>query len=169
MVGGTAWVGHAAQQSALAVGSLDIRTARRRNARRWKKDSDAPLPGAPNVGFRVPADPQGSKSGVHAEIAPPTYLRLDTLQGSKLHEDQHTVHEVYTSSGHHCGVIPYSSLWRGGLPQGLVMNNTKEELPRKGRSSCGGDASRERLNLDPFLLWWLDLFIDRGAGPPPKY
>ena len=51
---------------------------------------------------------------------------------SKLHEEQHKGHEVYTSSGHHCGVIPYSSLWCGGLPHGLMMNNTKEEQPREG-------------------------------------
>ena len=50
---------------------------------------------------------------------------------SKLHEEQHKGHEVYTSSGHHCGVIPYSSLWCGGLPLGLMMNNTKEEQPRE--------------------------------------
>ena len=29
----------------------------------------------------------------------------------KLHEEQHKGHEVYTSSGHRCGVIPYSSVW----------------------------------------------------------
>ena len=101
------------------------------------------------VGFRVPADPQGSNSGVHAKITPPAYPRLVASQGSKLHEEQHKGHEVYTSSGHHCGVIPYSSLWCGGLPQGLMMNNTKEELPREGRSSCGCDASWEGLNPDP--------------------
>ena len=92
------------------------------------------------VGFRVPADPLGSNSGVHAEIAPPTYLCLAASQGSKLHEEQHKGHEVYTSSGHHYGVIPYSSLWCGRLPQGLVMNNTKEELPHEGRSSCVGGS-----------------------------
>ena len=90
-------------------------------------------------------------------------------KGSNLHEEQHKGHEVYTSSGHRCGVIPYSSLWCGGLPQGPVMNNTMEELPREGRSSCGGAASWEGLNPDPFLLWWLALFIERGPSPLPKY
>ena len=142
--------------------------------RRRKADSGAPLPGAQNVGFRVPADPQGSNSRVRTEITPPTYLRLVRSQGYKLHEEQHKGHEVYTSSGHHCGVIPYSSLWCGRLPQGLVMNNTNEELPREGRSSCGGDASWEGLDPDPsfiypLLLWWLVLFIERGLGPLPKY
>ena len=78
------------------------------------------------VGFRVPADPLGSNSGVHTEIAPPTYLCLVASHGSKLHEEQHKRHEVYTSWGHHCGVIPYSSLWFGGLPLGLMMNNTRK-------------------------------------------
>ena len=50
----------------------------------------------------------------------------------KLHEEQHKGHEIYTGSGHHCGVIPYSSVWCGGLPQGLTMNNTKGEQPREG-------------------------------------
>ena len=31
-------------------------------------------------------------------------------------------------------------MWCGGLPQGLMMNNTKGEQPREG-CSCGGDAS----------------------------
>ena len=84
------------------------------------------------VGFRVPADPLGLNSGVHAEIAAPTYLCLIASQGSKLHEKQHKGHEVYTSSGHHCGVIPYSSLWRGGLPQGLMMNNTRKNYLVRG-------------------------------------
>src|SRR4051812_2102522 len=38
-------------------------------------------------------------------------LYLSVSQGSKLLEEQHKRHRVYTSSGHHCGVIPYSSLW----------------------------------------------------------
>ena len=112
------------------------------------------------VEFRVPADPQGLNSGVRTVITPPTYPRLVASQGSKLHEEQHKGHKVYISSGHHCGVIPYSSLRCGGLSRGLMMNNTKEELPREGRSSCGGDASWEGFNPDPFLLWWLALFIE---------
>ena len=65
-----------------------------------------------------------------------------------------------------------------------MMNNTKEELPREGRSSCGGELGEGLLRLywlwvrsgsdltvrlaDPlsrfpilsFLLWWLVLFIE---------
>ena len=66
-----------------------------------------------------------------AEITPPTYLRLVASQGSKLHEEQHKGHEVYTGSGHHGGVIPYSNVWCGGLPQGLIRNSTREEQPRE--------------------------------------
>ena len=51
---------------------------------------------------------------------------------SKLHEEQHKGCKVYTSSGHHCGVIPYSSLWCGGLPQGLMMNNTRKNYLARG-------------------------------------
>ena len=83
-------------------------------------------------GFQVPTDPLVSNSEVHAEIAPPTYLCLVASQGSKLHEERHKGHEVYTSSGHHCGVIPYSSLWHGGLPQGLMMNNTRKNCLARG-------------------------------------
>ena len=35
------------------------------------------------VGFRVPADPQGSNSRVHAEITPPAYPCLVASQGSR--------------------------------------------------------------------------------------
>ena len=87
---------------------------------------------------------------------------------SKLHDEQHKGRKVYTSSGHRCGVIPYSSLWCGGLHLGLMMNSTREEQPREGCSS-GGDAFWEGFNPDPFLLWWLALFIERGPGPLPKY
>ena len=35
------------------------------------------------VGFQVPADPQGSNSGVQAEITPPAYPRHVASRGSK--------------------------------------------------------------------------------------
>ena len=43
---------------------------------------------------------------------------LTISQRSRLLKEMHKRHKVYTSSGHHCGVIPYSSLWCGGLPLG---------------------------------------------------
>lgn len=130
-----AWSGELLNR-ALAWGGNWLRPAR---GGRWISKLHSSYP-AGYVGFRVPADPQGSNSGVRAEISPPTYSRLVASQGSKLHQEQHKGHVVYTSSGHHCGVIPYSSLWRGGLPQGLMMNNTREELPREGRGSCVGGS-----------------------------
>ena len=36
---------------------------------------------------------------------------LSVSQGSRLAKEQRQRHGVYTSSGHRCGVIPYSSLW----------------------------------------------------------
>ena len=94
---------------------------------------------------------------------------------------------VYTGSGHHCGVIPYSSVRCGGLPLGLMMNNTrKNNLARV--CSCGGVAPLEGLILDAYLIFsflssslslaglipllpcgWLVLFIGEGPGPLPKY
>ena len=63
------------------------------------------------VEFRVPAYPLGSNTRVRAEISPSTYLHLAASLGSKLRKEQHKGHKIYTGSGHHCGVIPYSSLW----------------------------------------------------------
>ena len=57
LVGGVARAGQAAQRSASALGSPDIGTAERRRIYWWGRDSGAPLPGAPNVGSRVPAKP----------------------------------------------------------------------------------------------------------------
>ena len=54
------------------------------------------------------------------------------LARSKLHEEQHKGHEIYTGSGHHCGVIPYSIVWCGGLPLGLMMNNTRKNCLARG-------------------------------------
>ena len=55
---------------------------------------------------------------------------------SKLH-DEHKGHKVYTSPGHRYVVILYSSLWCGGLPQGLMVNNTEEEQRRERCSWAG--------------------------------
>ena len=60
-----------------------------------------------------------------------TNPRLIISQESKLNDEQHEGHKIYTGSGHRCGVISYSSVWCGGLPQGLMMNSTKDEQPRE--------------------------------------
>ena len=76
-------------------------------------EGGAPCTGAdPDTafGYRVPAKPLrfelwGARGDHTSRL--PTSRRLARI---KLHEEQHKGHEVYTSSGHHCGVIPYSSM-----------------------------------------------------------
>ena len=41
----------------------------------------------------------------------PTGSRIKSRKGSRLERRTHKGHEIYTGSGHHCGVIPYSSVW----------------------------------------------------------
>ena len=54
-------------------------------------------------------------------------LNLSVSQGSKLLKEMHKRHEIYTSSGHRCGVIPYSSVWWVDCLLGLMMmNNTRK-------------------------------------------
>src|SRR3954463_10147838 len=73
----------------------------------------------------------------------------------------HKGHEIYTGLGHRCGVIPYSSVWCGGLPLGLMkMSNTrKNSLARSvlgwGDELLGGVQSPFSLSLC-FLCWLLD-------------
>ena len=98
---------------------------------------------------------------VHTEITPPAYPLLTESLGPKLRKDQHKRHRVYTGSGHHCGVIPYSSVWRGGLPLGLMMNNTrKNSLTRV--CSCGDVVPLEGLILDAYLI---SSFLSRYLYP----
>ena len=98
---------------------------------------------------------------MRAEITPSVYLPLAESLGSKLREEPHKRRKVYTGSGHHCGVIPYSSVWRGGLPLGLMMNNTrKNSLARV--YSCGGVAPLEGLILDAYLIF---SFLSRYLYP----
>ena len=69
---GSAWAGQAAQGSGLPACSPDMMMTMQRDAKWQKVDSGTPLPGTPNVGFWVPADPLGSNTGVRAEITPST-------------------------------------------------------------------------------------------------
>lgn len=107
------------------------------------------------VGFQVPADPLGSNTGVRAEILPSTYLHLAALLESKLSKEQHKRRRVYTSSGHHCGVIPYSSVWCGGLPLGLNMNNTRKNNLARVCSWLARQTARGS-SVAPFY-WFQDL------------
>ena len=74
-----------------------------------------------------------------AEISPPTYLHPSALLRSKLRKEHHKKHRIYTGLGHHCGVIPYSSVWCGGLPLGLMMmSNTRKNSLARVCSWLGG-------------------------------
>ena len=66
--------------------------------------------------------------GAHEDL-PRITPRSIASQESKLKRRTTRGHKIYTGSGHRCGVIPYSSVWCGGLPQGLMMNSTKDEQP----------------------------------------
>ena len=68
--------------------------------------------------------------GAHEDL-PSTNPCPIAMRGSKLNDERLMGHKIYTGSGHRCGVIPYSSVWCGGLPQGLMMNSTEEEQPRE--------------------------------------
>ena len=79
----------------------------RSNTEQRKKDSGAPLPGAPNVGYRVPAKPLRFELwGAREDYV----FYLSVSQGSRLLKELHKRHKVYTGLGHRCGVIPYSSV-----------------------------------------------------------
>ena len=71
------------------------------------------------------------------EDLPPMTPRPIASRESKLNDEQRKGHNVYTSSGHRCGVVPYSILWCGGLPQGLMVNSIEEEQPRERCSWAG--------------------------------
>ena len=86
--------------------------------------------------------------------------------------EQHKRHKVYTGSGHHCGVKPFSSLWCGGLPLGLMMNNTRKNSLAMVCSwlvllGSGSSILDQVSSLLP--RGWLVLFIGKGPGPLPKY
>ena len=70
----------------------------------------APLPGTPNVGFRVSAKPLRFENWGVREDSPLPNLALSLAVISKLSSinSQHKRHKIYIGSGHHCGVMPYS-------------------------------------------------------------
>ena len=57
------------------------------------------------------------------------------------------------------------------IASGADEEQYKEELPREGRSSCGGGSldAIGLVDLSPLFSWWLVLFIEQGPGPLPKY
>ena len=72
------------------------------------------LPGAPNVGFWVPAKPLRFKHwGAREDFPLPNHaLSLTAISKLSSTNSQHKRHKIYTGLGHRCGVIPYSSVVR---------------------------------------------------------
>ena len=64
------------------------------------------------VGFRVPAKPLRFEHwGAHEDFPLPNIaLSLAAISKLSSMNSQHKRHMVYTGLGHHCGVIPYSSV-----------------------------------------------------------
>ena len=84
--------------------------------------------------------------GAHEDL-PPTNLRPNASRESRLNNEQHEGHTIYTGSGHRCGVVPYCSVWCGGLPQGLMNSITREDQTRErcswaGAMNCLGEFDR---------------------------
>ena len=161
-----------------------------KNQKQYKLDIIRNTPPHITVGFRVPADPWGSNTGVHAVISPPTFLHHSAVLGSKLRKEQHKRHRVYTGSGHHCGVIPYSSVWcvdcllgwwwwtiqgRTALRGSILgwgdelLGGVQPPLSLSLGSDWPTDPSNEPLPsylffvlffTDPLLYGWLILFIE---------
>ena len=154
----------------------EARAVRRLARARQASDMDAMVGEERDDGMQIPAHPylarQMSDFGFRQTLevrtlgcarrfrllptcTPPRPLR------SKLWKEQHVRHMVYTGLGHCCGVIPYSSVWRGGLPLGLMMNNArKDSLARV--CSCGGVVLLKGLILDAYLI---SRFLSRCLYP----
>ena len=65
-------------------------------------------------------------------------------------------HEIYTSSGHHCGVIPYSSVVWWIASWADDDERYKEEQPREGlflagAMNCWEEFSHPSLSLSPIV------------------
>ena len=90
---------------------------------------------------------------MRAEIQLSTVSLLAGPLGPKLPTEQHKRHKIYTGSGHHCGVIPYSSVWCGGLPLGLDDEQYKAEQPREGLFLAGATNCWEEFNRS--IYWFL--------------
>ena len=74
---------------------------------------------------------------------------------------QHKGDKIYTGSGHHCGVIPYSSVWCGGLPLGLDDEQYKAEQPREGLLLAGATNCWEEFSRS--IYWFLGEDLDAST------
>ena len=126
LVGGVARAGQAAQRSASALGSPDIGTAVRQQIDWWGRGSGAPLPGAPNVGSRVPAKPSRFEHWGARGDFPPTDLRPSSLRSRGR---TRRTHNTKTQDLYWFGPPLWCNLLLqcggGGLPLGLMMNSTR--------------------------------------------
>ena len=112
-----------------------------------------PLPGAPNVGFRVPAKPLRFEHWGAREDLPPIdpHPNLAKISRTNSTKSEHKGHKIYTGSGHRCGVIPYSSVvwW---IASWADDEQYKEEQPREGlflagAMNCWEEFSHPSLSL----------------------
>ena len=64
---------------------------------------------------------------------------LPASQRSKLLKELHKGHNIYTGSGHRCGVIPYSSVWLVDCLLGLMMITIQGRTASRGSVLGWGD------------------------------
>ena len=135
---------------------------------RQRESFGAPLPGAPNVGSRVPAKPSRFEHwGAHEDLPLPNHaLSLAGISKLSSTNSQHKRHKIYTGSGDRCGVIPYSSVvwWIASRAEDEQYKG-KNSLPRRGvleLGELGGMVLVEwiRSKMSCLLWWWLVLFIE---------
>src|SRR3989337_637361 len=124
----------------------------------------APLPGAPNVGFRVPAKPlRFEHRGAHKDLSQPNHaLTRAAISKPSSMNLQHKRHKIYTGSGHRCGVIPYSIVvwWIASWAEDEQYKG-KNSLLRRGVLVLDELVSARVVRMiHPLLWWWLALFIE---------
>ena len=92
------------------------------------------------VGFRVPAKPlRFEHLGAHEDFPLPNHaLTLTAISKPSSTNPQHKRHEIYTGSGHRCGVIPYSSVvwWIASWAEDEQLQG-KNSLLRRGALVLG--------------------------------
>ena len=88
----------------------------------------------------------------------------------KLHEEQHKGHDIYTGSGHHCGVIPYSSVvwWIASWAEDEQYKG-KNNLLRRGVVVLGELVWLRGSSIIHPLSMVVASPIYSGPGPLPKY
>ena len=93
----------------------------------------------------------------------PTHaLNLAAISKPSSTNSQHKRHEIYTSLGHRCGVIPYSSVvwWIASRTEDEQYKG-KNSLLRRGVLVLGGcEDELNEFDVSCLLLWWLVLFIE---------